>query len=212
MTEILNKLKKIYKNSLEETIKVADSVRKLFESSPANELNRALTDVANILKDTKYVLIGGLAIGYHTKPRGTDDVDILLLNEDQVISVHKLLENSGLFKKSRGHASIHKDTGVEIELLSPSFIKQPETLVRSTIDNSIKVKFNGFILNVATAKHILALKLDRFNAKDKADIQEFIKYGIDDIKDLISDEKYLDRFEQMKQEVKSEIPLEDDEI
>lgn len=75
---------------------------------------------------------------------------------------------------------------------------------------TIKVPFNGNILNVATAKHILALKLDRFNAKDKADIQEFIKHGINDISDLISDEKYLLRFEQMKQEVADETPLEDD--
>lgn len=138
MDESLNKLRKIYKKTFEESVKIADSVRKLFENAPANELNKALTDVSKLLKNINYVLIGGLAIGYHTKPRGTDDVDILLLNEEQVTIVHDILEKSGLFRKTRNHASVHKETRVEIELLSPVFIKQPENLVKSTIENSIE--------------------------------------------------------------------------
>lgn len=207
MDHMLNKLRKTFT----ESVQVADCVRSLFESASSNDLNKALKDVAKVLVDSDYTLIGGLAIGYHTRPRGTDDVDILLLNEESVAVVHDLLQKSGLFKRARAHAEIHKETGVEIELLSPSFIKQPEDLVKSAIDNSIQVEFGDTVVNVATAKHILALKLDRFSFKDKADIQDFIRIGITDVSDLITDKKYLDRFEQMKYDVSQEKPLEDTE-
>ena len=207
MDPILNRLRKTFT----ESVQVADSVRSLFENASPSALNIALKDVAKVLADTDYALIGGLAIGYHTRPRGTDDVDILLLSEEHVLAVHDLLQKSGLFKRARAHAEIHKETGVEIELLSPSFIKQPHALVKSAIDNSIQVEFGGSVVNVATAKHILALKLDRFSSKDKADIQDFIRIGITDVSDLITDKKYLDRFEQMKYDVSQDQPLEDTE-
>ncbi len=207
MDVILNKLRKTF----EETLNTSDSVRSLFENASSSDLRKALTDVAKLLIDVDYVLIGGLAIGYHTRPRGTDDVDILLVDEDSVQNVHSILQRSGLFKKVRAHACEHKETGVEIELLSPTFIKQPETLVRSAVQNSLRVEFGSNTLNVATAKHIVALKLDRFNIHDKADIQNFIKHGITDISDLITDVNYLERFNQMKIEALQDKPLEDTE-
>ena len=209
MDNILSNLRTIYK-TFDESLTVADSVKSLFEAAPTNSLNKAIRDVAKMLHDTEYALIGGLAIGYHTKPRGTDDVDILLLDEPQVETVQSILTRSELFKQSRKHATIHKETGVEIELLSASYLKQPETLVKDTLQNTLKIPFHSYTLNVAAAKHIVALKLERFNAQDKADIQAFIKKGVTDINNIISDDKLLQKFNLMKQEVALEAPLNPD--
>ncbi len=206
----LQNIRKTYTNIVE-SVNMADSVRSLFEAASAGELAKALTDVSKVLMNTEYTLIGGLAIGYHTRPRGTDDVDILLIDEESVDNVQDILTRSGLFKRARRHAAIHKQTGVEVEILSAPFLKQPEYLVIDTIQKCLKVNFNGSILHVATAKHLVAMKLKRFSAQDKADIQAFIKQGIDTIDDIIHEKELLDKFEHMKMEAYNDKPLEDTE-
>lgn len=204
MDKQLSSLKKIYKEKFQRCITIAGSVRSLFESTDKNILKIALTDVAEVLKDTPYVLIGGLALGFHTKPRGTDDVDVLVLSDEQIQHVHMKLNQSGKFKKSREHASIHKQTGVEIELLSPQFLKQSDELVKFAINKSQKVPFGDNMLSIASADALVALKLKRFSAQDKADIQQLIKNGVSDISHIISDNLLLQKFEDMKKEVQTE--------
>ena len=86
-----------------------DGTRTLFESVMSPEVGIALSDWVKAT-DNNYVLVGGMALSFHVKPRYTEDIDILYLNKSDVpLKVNR-------FSKHRNHAFEHKKYGVEVEL------------------------------------------------------------------------------------------------
>lgn len=97
---------------------------------------------------TRGVLIGGLALSFYARPRYTQDIDILVLDLDK-------LGTSSDFKKHRPSALEHKQTGVEIELVTPKLLGISEALAE-------KVMLNATIIDgirVASREGLIALKL-----------------------------------------------------
>jgi len=136
--------------------------RSLFESVVANEVLLALQDWTKI--SSNGVLIGGLALSYHIKPRHTQDIDMIYLTGDDIP------ETVTGFRKIRNHEFQHNQTHVEVEVLPANFIDQPQELVNRVIRTSLKINNT----NIASANGLVALKLGRFSRQDQADIEQLI--------------------------------------
>lgn len=142
-----------------------DGTRTLFESTLVPELIAALRDWSKAQLDC--VLIGGLGLSYHIRPRETQDIDFLFLS-DAVIP--KAVPG---FKRIRPHAFQHDATHVEIELVTPESVNMPLVVVQQVANEA--AESDG--IRVATVSGLVALKLHRRSAQDRADIIALIKTG-----------------------------------
>jgi len=116
------------------------------------------------------VLIGGLAMSFYTKPRYTEDVDILFL------SVKDIPETVAGFKRYRPGAFEENKTQVSIEVVTPaSFTLMPDAVADKVFRSA--VAFGN--LKVASREGMIALKLcsaqdKRRKLKDLADVVELL--------------------------------------
>lgn len=159
-----------------------DFSRPLLESIVAPEVQSALKKWIKNAKDSG-VLIGGLALSFHGKPRQTMDVDVAYVTPNEIPG------NVPGFKRIRQHSYMDLDTHVEIEVLDPQFMKVPPNLVKKVRDTAIIS--NG--MKVASKSGVVAIKLGRAerenNLQDQADIQHLIKTGnvdVSEFKDVLT--------------------------
>lgn len=148
--------------------------RTIFESIIPNEVILALKDWSNNYNSDNYVLIGGYALSYYTKPRYTEDIDLIFISYDEI---PKMVFG---FRRNRAHAFEHIKTGVEVELLTPNHINKNESFFR-TIFN-VSIESDG--MRVASPESLIALKLGRFSNDDKDDIIKLYKYCIENKIDI----------------------------
>lgn len=173
------------KEIIERMHHINDGSRPLFESVAVPEVIHALKDWAREVHDG--ILIGGLAMGYHGRPRATFDVDILFLTPSQIP-----LHVEG-FKRIRPGAFLHKSTHVEVEVLSPQSINlNPELAeqVAATATQSDGIK-------VASPSGIVALKLQRLKRNDIGDIVQMIETGHVDLSGFTLSLKNMQDFEEI---------------
>lgn len=139
--------------------------RTLLESVMMPEVAAALRDWCRA--DPGGVLIGGLGLSYHVRPRMTQDIDFLFLSDGHIP------EQVPGFKRLRAHAFQHNRTHVEIELVTPELVKVPKQVV----DQVVATAITSDGVNVASASGLVALKLFRHSMQDQADIVALIKTG-----------------------------------
>ena len=163
--QIRSKIMKL--RDLKKMIDINDGSRTLLESIIVPELISVLKD----LKTEKVggVLIGGLALSYYVKPRYTSDIDLLFFSEDDIPS-----EIEG-FKHNREHAFTHKETHVEVEVVTPKYLSIPNDIVKFVTDNAKIV--DG--IKIASKEGLILLKLQRKSLQDLADIEHLLKTGAD---------------------------------
>lgn len=168
-----------------------DGSRTLVESTMAPEIINALNALA--ANNFQGVLIGGLAVSYHTKPRMTSDIGSLFKDEQSIPN-----ELNG-FKKIRDHAFRHNKTHVEVEVLTPQFLNNdiPVNVANHIIATAIEV--NG--LRIASKSGLVAAKLGRASYQDKHDIIELIKSGGVDIAPYGLEQDKIELFNSLKSEV-----------
>jgi hypothetical protein len=153
---------------MEQSVKIKDVIIKwrmpfnctLMESIMTSEVETALTDWIKNTKTDDYLLIGGAVVGYYTKPRMTQDVDVLYKSSDLIPN-----QVNG-FKHHRDHAFEHQETGVEVETLDSQFIGIPQELVEQVFSYSEIV--DG--VRIPSPSGLVALKVCRHNFQDIADI------------------------------------------
>lgn len=170
-------------------------------------VRKAFVDFVKLNKNKHVALIGGLAIGAWTRSRNTDDIDIIVLSEEDIDLIEKNI--SGKFKRTRTHAFEHRKYGVEIEIITPEFIKESKTVIKNAIDNSKKDEVDGHEIKVITPKYLIALKLgraiDKKNPKsfiDKFDITNLINiYGKIDLSDLNLSKEKIDLYNSLAEEL-----------
>lgn len=142
-----------------------DGIRSVYESIIYPEVEEALNDWKKH-SNSNCVLIGGLAYSFYCKPRATQDIDLLFLSfgdiPNYVIG----------FKRTRNHSFQHNKTHVEVEVLDTEYLGLSEDIVRKVFDDA--VESDG--IKVASPKSIVALKLNRYNQRDKSDIDDLLKY------------------------------------
>lgn len=169
--------------------------RPLFESIVVPEVAQAAKDWK---ASTRFpgVLIGGLALSFYVKPRSTMDVDILYLSPTDIP------DNIPGFKRTREHSFLHRDTHVEVEVLDPSFLKIPQELAQLIYDTAIVS--SG--MKVASRAGLVALKLQRGNRQDQADIEQLIRTGDVNLNPFIPHltDKQQTLYNNIKQEIEEE--------
>jgi len=204
---------------IDKAISIADDVcmlsqrmRGLNKLASNQPLHQTLKDLAVLLNNyTKWALCGALAVGVRAKPRGTQDVDIVLEN-DGVIDIVVRLSQS-LFKHSRIHALTHKRIGVEVDLVTPEFIKVDPSIVSTAINTATIVNLGGVSVPTVTKEGLVALKLGRGSSYDIGDIEAIIKNNPNiDLSQYVLGEKEKKLFEEIKKRVGSEVVKKEEEI
>lgn len=163
-------------SKLTKTLRIADDVRLLTKIGSGLPLSTTIEDLSKLLSNkAQWCLCGGLAVGYHSRPRGTDDIDILLENDNILSYVFGL--TSSRFKKISDHMISHIKTGVTIDLITPKFINADSIVVNKAIQTAQPTSIGKTSIPVITREGLVALKLNRGNLQDQADIEAIIRSG-----------------------------------
>ena len=190
---ISNPLKGLFKKlyfAEQKTLLTENGEKSIFQAIYNDDVRRAFYDFARLVKNDSFTVIGGLVVGVYSTPRNTQDIDIVVLHNSDIVEIEKNI--SSKFKKVRGHSFIHKDTHVELEIITPEFIGVSRKLVADAISNS-KIDSNGLVdVRVVSPKYFIALKLQRATNEllrkshtDWSDIREIIsKHGEIDLTDI----------------------------
>lgn len=182
----LRDLSKMYSNN--------DGTRTLFESIPVIEVGQTLADWIKNCPSDKCVLIGGMAVSYHAKPRVTMDVDLLFL------SAHDIPTQVLGFKRTRTGAFQHNITHVEVEVITSALINNlPITIIQKVFETAIES--NG--IKIASPSGLVALKLYRMSKYDEGDIWVLIETGKVDLTDWSLPPDKLEIYNNIVQRIKN---------
>jgi hypothetical protein len=151
---------------------INDGTRTLIESIMMPELIAALRDWAK--SGSGGVLIGGLGLSYHVRPRFTQDIDFLFLKPTDAP------EAIPGFYRTTSSIFEHLQTHVQVNIVSPSSMSFPEEIAEQVILTATRSNR----IRVATPSGLVALKLFRFSAQDCADIIALIKIGRVDLSEF----------------------------
>lgn len=168
-----------------------DGTRSLFESILVPEVSKAFKDWKKETNSEKYVLIGGIVLSYYTKPRTTTDVDTLFL------SVNDIPIEVSNFKRSCPGAFLHKETHVEIEVLTPNSINISSELANQ-IYNNANIRDE---IRIASPSGLVASKLKRFKLQDQADIEALLQSEKINLSNYSLSSTELSNYEKLKNEL-----------
>jgi len=124
-----------------------------------------------------YALIGGVALAFHSQPRFTKDVDILI-PAGELEKVSELLKREKYFEsaspwtfKSTG-LTLHRFLKVEDadEMIVDILIANDEDNLK-VIENALEAESEGIgVVKLATKEDLISLKSKRNSLQDQADI------------------------------------------
>lgn len=164
---------------LKTAVKIADEVRGLFKSSGNSALSTTLKDLAGCIKSRSWALCGGLAVGYHSRPRGTDDIDILVPSDHECLAI--VGDCSKLFSRVSDHVMSHRKTGVGIDMVTPEWVNVPSEVVLQVLSDVETAIIDGVRIPIVSKTGMVALKLYRATYQDLADIQSLMAGGTLDL-------------------------------
>jgi len=126
----------------------------------------------------RYALVGGVALAFHTEPRYTQDID-LLVNADDFDKIHKLLVNEGYFESAKPWMlsnvaiELHRflktmppDDHMMIDILIAN-----DDRVAKIIEDALEAESNQGNVRVANKEDLIWLKRTRNSKQDQADIE-----------------------------------------
>jgi len=150
--------------------------RKLMERERVRDILRTLNEA-----QIHYAIIGGVAMGYHSIPRATQDIDVLVSRED-IPRVQRLLQP--YYRRGTAVVMIFDVEGTHLDVL-------PATLRygRTAIENAIDVLVHDIPAKVVSVRDLLLLKLfaipdrpDPVKAmQDRTDVAALLRDNADNI-------------------------------
>jgi hypothetical protein len=150
--------------------------RKLMERERVRDILRALNEA-----QIHYAIIGGVAMGYHTIPRATQAIDVLVSCED-IPRLQRLLQP--IYRRGTAVVMVFDVEGTHLDVL-------PATLRygRTAIENAIDVLVHDIPAKVVSVRDLLLLKLfaipDRpaldKRRQDEADVTALLSQYADNI-------------------------------
>ena len=157
---------------LAEAIHTSDEVRSLWNEE-MNYLRNALLDFTKMVgEEVPWALAGGLAASLRGKPRGTNDIDVLVANDYDAGKIIRLAPETF---HAEPNFLIHKTYHIRIDLLSPRILAIPEATVRKILDTATLESFWGVRVPVITREALIAMKLFSLRDLDTTDIKRAIR-------------------------------------
>ena len=141
------------------------------------EFKRLVTDFEK--QEVKYALVGGVAMAFHTEPRFTRDIDLLVDSEDFGMA-KGILEKDGYFESATPwtfqNVSIElhrflKVVAPEDEMLIDILVAKGEEVKRIIKDAVAAESEEGKVM-LASKKDLIWLKRARDSKQDQADIEK----------------------------------------
>jgi hypothetical protein len=150
--------------------------RKLMERERVRDILRALNEA-----QIHYAIIGGVAMGYHSIPRATQDIDVLVSRED-IPRVQRLLQP--YYRRGTAVVMVFDVEGTHLYVL-PATLRSG----RTAIENAIDVLVHDIPAKVVSVRDLLLLKLfaipDRpaldKRRQDEADVTALLSQNADNI-------------------------------
>ena len=168
--------------------------RSLMESVLYPEVIAALNDWKAGGWRPSSILIGGVALSFHAKPRTTQDIDILFLTPDAAPDAVPG------FRRHRAGAFEHIETGIEVEIITPQSINVRPDLIKAVVDDA--VENDG--IRIASVSGLVALKLQSLRLIDKADIVQLINTGRVNLDPFPLSQAHLVAYEGLRREATKE--------
>ena len=127
--------------------------------------------------NVKYSVIGGVAMAFHSEPRFTRDID-LLVAKNEIKKVKDTLKHLGYFESSdpwtfkNTNLTLHRFMKIEGEdHLIVDILTSTEQRYKDIIKNSIEEKTENCFVRLAVKDDIIWLKQQRGSDQDKVDIK-----------------------------------------
>lgn len=182
-----------FERKLDETLRM---MKKLVTESDENPLKQALQDLVKAKVPIIWALGGGLLASHYSTHRATEDVDIFILSDAELVEFTNLPN----FKKIRPHALEHLPTGVVVEIISPEFVKGDPILFKRVLTDRI---FDGDI-PILTPGGLVAMKLMRGSHRDKDDILRILRKHEIDLSDYPLTKKQAELLDNLRTELSQE--------
>lgn len=140
------------------------------------EFNRLISTLEK--QKIRYALVGGVALAFHTDPRFTQDID-LLVHADDFKRMHKVLADEGYFESAKPWTF----SNVAIELhrfLKPmppddhmliDILIANDDMVARIIEDAIEAESDQGNVRIAAKEDLIWLKRFRNSKQDQADIE-----------------------------------------
>jgi hypothetical protein len=169
-------------NGVETCLTLSEEYGDLFWGRKLMERDRvkAILQMLNAER-IQYAIIGAVALGYHATPRATQDIDILVRQED-VPRVQRLLQK--YYLRGTAVVMVFDVEGTHLDVL-PANLR----LTRGAIDNAVAVHVHDVPARVVSVRDLLLLKLlaipDRpaldKRRQDEADVTAILRQNADRI-------------------------------
>ena len=186
-----------FERRLDETLK---GIHRLVTESDENPLKQALQDLVKAKVPISWALGGGLLASHYSTYRATEDVDIFVLSDTDLVEFANLPN----FKKIRPHALEHLPTGVVVEIISPELVKGDPILFKKVLADR---NFDGDI-PILTPGGLVAMKLMRGSHRDKDDILRVLRKHEVDLSDYPLTKKQSELLASLRTELSQEVPPE----
>jgi hypothetical protein len=144
------------------------------------ELERIIASAAQVFDRhrIRYALIGGVATGLLGRPRGTRDIDLILLIPqialpgllDDLIQIGFAFDRNEIIKQwTQEHMTVLRCRGVRVDWLKPIL-----PLYQHVIDTAEPRQLQGSFVSVASPEGLILTKLIAFRPQDQLDIMNLL--------------------------------------
>jgi hypothetical protein len=160
---------------LDRSIAVADQVRALCTPNPSSQLLRTtVSDLAETLgRRVAWALAGALAVGMHARPRGTDEVEIVLTGDESINEVVRLTQRG--FALAGRHVLRHRGSGIPVRLLTPESIGADPAVFSEAIRSATRRRLRGVGVPVLSRDGLVSVLRCRGGDYDKGDIEVLLR-------------------------------------
>jgi hypothetical protein len=151
---------------------------------------------SDLAKFSNYAVCGGVAVALNGRIRATEDIDILIASETALERL--ALQYADKFRQIRPHAFQHRQTGVEVDVLTPEHIKVPNGIVESAIDSA----GSNYGIRVVNKTYLIILKMFSGRRQDYVDVVSLLADKSNADIDFIEETIPADKVELFKELVK----------
>lgn len=137
-------------------------------------------DIVNAIEkeNIKYALVGGIAMAFHSEPRFTRDIDILVFPEDlgkirELLTQHGYIESAAPWTFKKTNMTLYRFIKAEEhEHLQLDILTANEERHMQIVEDALEAESEHGKIRVGTKRDLIWLKQQRGSDQDKVDIKK----------------------------------------